>query len=76
MEPRHNAFCVMQQVSDAANASEASQPEHKQIAQCCYGEQLGTLLDTKVYVVQLQLQLQLLCVSLRLSTMSEYSIPA
>jgi hypothetical protein len=55
MAPQHNAFRVMQQATDAASASEASQLLHKHLAQCSSGKQSAALLETNVGTVHVPL---------------------
>ena len=72
MAPRHNACRVMQRVPDAARASKAHKPEHKQLAQRGSSEQRPPLLQTDVDAVHVTL----LRVSLRRSAAAEHDLPA
>jgi hypothetical protein len=70
--PRHNAFRVMQQATDAASASNAYQPEHRHLAECSSGKQIAALLQANVDVVHMP-QLR---VSSRRKATSQHELPA
>ncbi len=72
MAPRHNACRDLLRVPDAARASKAHQPEHKQLAQRGSGQQSAALLQTDVDAVHVPL----LRVSLRRSATAEHDLPA
>jgi hypothetical protein len=71
MAPRHNACRMMLRGPSAPRASKAHQPEHKQLAQCCSGQQSAALFQTDVDAVQVAL----LNVNLRQSATGEHSLP-
>jgi hypothetical protein len=71
MALRHIACRMMLRGPSAPRASKVHQPEHKQLAQCCSGQQSAALLQTDVDAVQVAL----LNVNLRQSATGEYSLP-